>query len=108
MKNPASTYLSVSMSLDTGLLIQILQFAQEQDFSRSEALRYLVEAGLNYEGSIVPERRREAEERQNLAKMLAGLEAKLPKLADSESYYYNNNQPENIDERTPPAEARTV
>ena len=108
VKDPASAHISVSMSVDAGLLIQILQFAQAQEFSRSESLRHLVEAGLRYEISIVPERRRQAEEMQGLARLFSDLEDRLPRLADSESYYYNNNRLENANEHQSPAEASAV
>src|SRR5271157_1572668 len=105
VKDPASAHISVSMSVDAGLLIQILQFAQGQEFSRSEALRLLVEAGLNYETPIVPERRRQAEEMQGLARMFSELEERLPRLVDSEYYYKNNNGLEKANEHPSPAEA---
>lgn len=108
VKDPASDHVSLSMSVDMGLVAQIYDFARTLEFSRSEALRYLVEAGLNYETSIVPERRRQAEEMQRLARVFSDLEDKLPRLADCESYYYNNNQLAKADEHQLPAEARAV
>ena len=83
-KDPARSYLSISVSIDFDTLDQVIEFSRNHGLNRSEGLRQLVEDGLSYATVVRPEMIAEAERRQNVASAWREPEAKHPTLVDVE------------------------